>query len=250
MKTNSELRRGQRRDLDLFVRKYFGEITSKILGIEHTRIYRTADTVPGLQPHAQLTLQHRIVNSAWKTFRSLSSRRLWLLVHFDSRTTYTKRESQIVGDSLARVVCEGVRNMSYEPDTIVWHELESWRYQSMGREFPKEVSRIDLQIVDGNPKLELWGPTEAYMVPHLPAEVVRERVSAKERHLKGYLSKCNEIWLLMVLDTGVSSNHFEVDEELLANRFSTSFSKLFLFRAFHSELFELETHPPGIICCI
>lgn len=257
MKANSELRRGQHTDLDLFVRKYFGEIKaevehgdkpdliiglgSKVLGVEHTRIYRTADTVAGLQPHAQLALQHRIVNSAWQKFRSLSSRTLWLVVRFDRTTTYTKRESELVGDSLAQVICDGIQNMPYEPDRIVWHELESWRYQSAGRAFPKEVSRIDFQIVDGNPKLELWGPTEAYMVPHLFAEVVQERVSKKEKRLTEYLSKCDEVWLLMVLDTGVSSNHFEVDEKLLANRFSTSFSKLFLFRAFHSELFELKT---------
>jgi hypothetical protein len=258
MKAHSDSRHGQRADLELFVRKYFGhhgglvhgdkpDLTidsgCKRIGVEHTRIYRSAGTVAGLQPQAQLALQHRIVNCAWQRFRALSSRRLWLLVHFDRTTTYTKRESQVVGDSLARVVHEGTVNLPYQPDTIVWHELESWRHQSLGREFPKGVSQIDLQIVDGNPKLELWGPTEAYMVPDLSVEVVRERVVAKEKRLNEYLSKCDEVWLLMVLDTGVSSNHFEIHDDLLETEFFSSFSKLMLLRALHSELFELKTRP-------
>ncbi len=257
MKAKRDQRNSQRADLEMFVRKYFGhkpgelehgdkpdltiDLGCKIVGIEHTRIYRAADTVAGLEPHAQLAVQHRIVDSAWQEYRTLSSRKLWLLVQFDNATTYTKRESREVGNSLARVVHERVSNMPYQPDIIVWHELESWRYQRLRREFPKEVKRIDLQIVDGNPKLELWGPAYTYMVPHLSPSTVQERVAAKETRLGEYLLRCNEAWLLMVLDTGVPSNHFEIDESLLETKFHTSFSKLVLFRAFHSELFELKT---------
>lgn len=216
--------------------------TPGTIGIEHTRIYRTVGAVAGLQPHAQLAVRHRIVHLAWQRFRILSCRKLWLLVHFAHATTYTKREAQVVADSIAQVVHEATLNMA-QPDSIVWYELESWRYQRLRREFPKEVTRIDLQIVDGNPKLELWGPPEAYMVPHLPAEVVQERLVRKEKQLQEYLSRCTEVWLLMVLDTGVSSNHFEVDLSLLETEFQTSFSKLLLFRAVHSELFELKIEP-------
>lgn len=48
----------------------------------------------------------------------------------------------------------------------------------------------------------------------------------------------------MVVDTGVPSNHFEADDELLlATEFHTTFSKVILLRAFHSELFELKVLP-------
>lgn len=249
-------RTSQRADLELFVRKYFGmkytdyahddspdltiKLGSKVVGIEHTRIYR-ADSTTGLEPHAQLREQHRIVSFAWHAYRALSGRKLWLIVHFDNETSYAKRETVSLGDELARIVYEETLNIPDQTDKIIWHDVESWRYQTSARRFPKGVNRIDFQVVDGNPKLELWGPAYAYMVPHLPALTVKQRVDTKEARLPKYLSKCDEAWLLMVLDTGVPSNHFDVDEELLETKFATSFSRLILFRVTHSEIFELRT---------
>lgn len=252
-------RSSQRADLDSFVRHYFAqqprrmdhgdkpdlviEFDAKVIGLEHTRIYRTTGAVSGLEPHAQLAVQHHIVYSAWQEYSTLSSRKLWLLVDFDDVTTYKKRESQSVSSLLARVVYEGAANIPSQSGEIIWHTLEAWRYQRIGREFPKEVRRIDFQIVDDNPKLELWGPAYAYMVPHLSVESVKERILAKEKQLDEYLLKCEEAWLLIVVDTGVPSNHFQIDEELLATEFHTAFSKVLLYRSFHTEVFELKVLP-------
>jgi hypothetical protein len=259
MRVEYEERTSQRADLELFIREYFGNISvdfshgdspdltiklgSKVVGVEHTRIYRARDSMTGLEPHAQLREQHRIVSYAWEAFRAFSTRKLWLVVHFDNETSYTKRESRSLGDSLAKIVHEETLHIPYQPDRIIWHDRERWRYETCGRLFPKGVNRLDFQIVDGNPKLELWGPAHAYMVPHLSALTVKERVENKETRLPKYLTKCDEAWLLMVLDTGVPSNHFDIDEELLETEYSTLFSKLLLFRATHSEIFELKTGP-------
>jgi len=252
-------RSSQRADLDAFVRHYFTQqpkelnhgdkpdliikVGAKVIGIEHTRIYRTAGTISGLEPHAQLAVQHHIVHSAWQEYSALSSRKLWLLVDFEDVTTYKKRESQFVSSSLARVVHKGAANRPSQSGEIVWHTLESWQYRRLGREFPKEVRRIDFQIVDANPKLELWGPAYAYMVPHLSIESVEERTLEKEKRLGEYLLKCDEAWLLIVVDTGVPSNHFQIDEELVATEVHTAFSKVLLFRSFHAEVFELKVLP-------
>lgn len=249
-------RSSQRRDLELFVQKYFGtkctnyahddspdltiKIGSKVVGIEHTRIYRR-DSTTGLEPHAQLTEQHRIVSYAWHAYRALTGRRLWLLVHFDTETSYAKRETASIGDALAQLVYSETLTIPDDTDRIIWRDVESWRYQTSSPRFPKGVNRIDFQVVDRNPNLELWGPAYAYVVPHLSALTVKERVDTKEVLLAKYLSKCDEAWLLMVLDTGVPSNHFDIDEELLETKFATSFSRLILFRVTHSEIFELRT---------
>jgi hypothetical protein len=261
MKAEKDRRVSERADLARFVCHYFErepELTygdrpdlivnldGKVIGVEHTRIYRTSGAVSGLEPHAQLAVQHRIVDLAWKEYSATSPHKLWLLVSFDDVTTYKMRESQAAASQLVRVVSQAVAGVSHHPRTIEWHELESWQLRGRGVAFPEGVRRIDFQIVDDNPKLELWGPAHTYMVPHLPAERIRERISEKEERIQDYLSKCDEAWLLVVIDTGVPSNHFEADDELLATEFRTAFSKVILLRSFHSELFELKVLPKVI----
>ncbi len=255
MKEEKDRRISERADLAFFVRNYFEQepeltysdkpdliinLDGKEIGIEHTRIYRAADPTSGLEPHAQLAVQHRIVDSARKEFSTSSSSKLWLLVSFEDVTTYKMRESQAIASLLARVVNEAIAHVTYQPGTITWHQLESWQFQHHGLDFPKGIRQIDFQIVNDNPKLELWGPAYAYMVPHLAATRIKERISEKEKRIQDYLSKCDEVWLLIVIDTGVPSNHFEADEELLATEFRTSFSKVILLRSFHTEIFELK----------
>jgi hypothetical protein len=252
-----EQRDSERADLDLFVRQYFSQkpkdiehrdkpdliinLDEKVIGIEHTRIYRTSGATSGLEPHAQIAVQHRIVDSAWKEFSSISSSKLWLLVSFEDVTTYKMRESRDVGRLLAQVVNETVAQISHQPGTIVWHTLEAWQFQTRGLNFPHGIKQIDFQIVDDKPKLELWGPAYSYMVPHLSVERIQERISEKEKRIQDYLLSCDEVWLLIVIDTGVPSNHFEADQELMETFFHTSFTKVILLRSFHTELFELKT---------
>jgi len=257
---NTDRRSNQQADLDLFVSKFFTKgpkglshgdkpdltfnLDDKVIGIEHTRMYRTLGQVSGLEPHSQLAVQHRIVQAAWEEYLTLSSRKLWLLAYFEDVTTYKKRDSQAVANLMARVVHERVEHTTHSPGEIIWHELESWRYQKAGIEFPEGVKRISFQIVEDNPELELWVPAHTLMVPHLSVDSVKERIYLKERQIQSYLSKCDEVWLLLVLDTGVPSNHFVIDEDLLATEFRSLFSKIFLFRTFHSELFELKVLGP------
>jgi len=186
-------RSNQKTDLYLFIRKYFTQepeglshcdrpdlifnLDEKVIGIEHTRMYRTLGQVSGLEPHSQLAVQHRIVQGALEEYLTLCSRKLWLLAYFEDVTTYKKRESQGVANLMAQVVYEKVVHTTHSPGEIAWHEMESWRYRKAGREFPDGVKRISFQIVDDNPELELWGPAHTIMVPHLSADGVKERIS-------------------------------------------------------------------------
>ena len=257
MGTEKRKRSGEREDLAQFIRLYFGSepeldygdkpdliinFDNKVLGVEHTRIYQTSGGVSGLEPHAQLAVQHRIVNLAWKEYSAASPHKLWLLVSFDDVTTYKQRDSRAVANLMVRAIREGVSRVSHRPGTIEWHTLESWQFRRHGLDFPEGVRQIDFQILDDS-KLELWGPAHALMVPHLSVERLKERISEKEKRIQDYLAKCDEVWLLVVVDTGVPTNHFEADEELLATEFQTSFSKVVLLRSFHSELFELKMLP-------
>ena len=260
MKAMKQERKSQVSDLNLFLRTYFKDLPEdiihddrpdltirlgdRVVGIEHTRIYRTLGEISGLEPHAQEVLQFQIVDKARQLHSAISSEKLWLSVDFEDVTTYRKKEIQIVAGSIAKVVQNALIQLPSNRANGLWYEIEEWRHRRLGLEFPRQVKKIDFQVVD-NPGYEVWGPSYGYVVPHLSVESVREKIEIKENLLPDYLSNCNEVWLLIVADTGVPSNHFEIDQDLLSEQFSTRFSKVFLMRFFHSDLHELRIAPKG-----
>ncbi len=258
MKAMKQERNSQVSDLELFLRTYFKSLPEDVIhddrpdliirlgdravGIEHTRIYRTLGEISGLEPHAQEALQFQIVDKAWQLHSGISSEKLWLSVDFEDVTTYRKKEVQLIADSIARVVQDALMHLLSNRDDGLWYQIEEWRHRRLGLEFPRQVKKIDFQMVD-NPGYEIWGPSYGYVVPHMSVERVRGKIEIKEKQLPDYLSKCNEVWLLIVADTGVPSNHFEIDQDLLSEQFSTRFSKVFLMRSFHLDLHELSIVP-------
>jgi hypothetical protein len=254
MKEKNITRSNQEKDLVLFLHYYFHTMPENIehrdkpdlvirldkqtIGIEHTRVYRTLGGLSGLEPHAQEVLQFQIVEEAWQRYSAVSSKRLWLTVDFDNDTSYRKKEVKAVAASIERVVQDAVQKLPTDRANETWYKIEAWRHRRLGLEFPQQVRKIDFRVVN-KPGFEVWGPTYGYVVPHLTIDMIRERIESKEKQLRDYCSECNEFWLLIVADTGVPSNHFEIDQNVLSMQFTTRFSKVFLMRSFHSNLHEL-----------
>lgn len=260
MRVTKDRQRSQRADLELFAQRYFAEAPKKLqhgdrpdliinlcqgqIGVEHTRIYRTSGSTSGLEPHAQEAVQHRIVEYGWKEFLTLSRVKLWLIVQFNDVTTYKKREYRVIGEVLAHVVYDAV--VAIAPlgrRREGWCEIEAWRYHGQGHCFPEGIKQVSYQFVE--PKLEFWGPSYSYIVPHLSVGRVGERITNKEKNIEEYLLKCDEVWLLIAVDTGMPSNHFEIDAELLGTKFQTRFSKVLIMRSLHSEIYELKVASRG-----
>ena len=262
MKAMKQERNSQVSDLDLFLHTYFKDVPEDVthddrpdlimrlgdraVGIEHSRVYRTLGKISGLEPHAQEVLQFQIVDKAWQLHSAVSSEKLWLSVDFADSTTYRKKEVQVIADSIAKVVRDALMHLPSNGANGLWYNIEEWRHRRLGLEFPRQIKKIDFQVVE-NPGYEIWGPSYGYVVPYLSIERVREKIEIKEKQLPDYLSKCTEVWLLIVADTGVPSNHFEIGQDLLSEQFSTRFSKVFLMRSFHLDLHELRIVPKNCL---
>lgn len=241
----------ERKHLEFLIGKQFGDtelyprfgespdliidVKGTTIGVEHTQLFLSHTGPPGLAPIAQETLQKKIVLKAWNIFRQHKLPSLWVIVTFEDATTYFGKDVDRTALMVATTVEQFLRK---NPKEQVWYKLEAWRARRTTQEWPTGVVQIDVQLVP-DPSLEVWGPGQSYMVPHLQVADIQTTIDAKNERVADYLRQCSHVWLLIVVDDGSQASHFDVDDDVLNYPFSTLFSRLFLLRRLHEELFEL-----------
>ena len=85
-----------------------------------------------------------------------------------------------------------------------------------------------------------WSPITGFWVPDAPAEKIQEVINKKSRNVNGYLSGCDEVWLLMI-ETGSPSSYYEGFEKLNKLRFKSGFTRTLIGRIPNGEVVELMT---------
>jgi hypothetical protein len=218
------------------------------LGIEHTSLLIEVPNWPsGRQMKAQERLQFQIAQRAFELFRSQVSLPLYLTVQFDEPYEYETRDVPIVATELCRAVLQSLTLT--QPALAQGHDVrvESWQFRHRGLAFPSRVSSFHYSVV--SPIAELWGPADAYVVPHITLTDLESRIAKKEPLLDAYLKRCDKCWLLIATDAGLRSSHFNAaSEELIHHSYVTRFENLFLMHATHRTLTSLraitghETH--------
>jgi hypothetical protein len=87
----------------------------------------------------------------------------------------------------------------------------------------------------------VWGPNYGYAVPGVSIDLIEERLRDKESRLDEYRRRCDEVWLLIVTDTGTRASHFDVPGSVVSATYSTGFERLYLLIIFHHSLLRLST---------
>lgn len=85
-----------------------------------------------------------------------------------------------------------------------------------------------------------WTPIASFWVPDVPVEKIQEVINRKSNKIAGYLSGCDEVWLL-ILETGSPSSYFDGFEKLQTTTFTTQFQRTLIGRIPTGELIELRT---------
>lgn len=214
---------------------------SRIIGVEHTRLYHESTTLAvGQQRKPQELLHVKIVRTAQQIFKQQSSVPLWLAVTFTEPYNLRKRDVSEIAQSLADVVFTSVSTGVDLFQRLTITTVSPWDYEHERRPFPQGVQAIHYTVQD-NPKYEVWGPTYGYGVPDLAVEGIEATISVKDARVLEYRKRCDQAWLLMVTNLGMPSSHFTIGEEVLRNTFSTGFDRLFLLTDGNSQLIELKT---------
>ena len=225
---------------DLLVRQ-----DSKVIGVEHTRLYREEDGIPsGRQRRPQESLHVQIVDRAFEKYQTRRSTPLWLYVTFEEPFDCRKRDVDMLAARLAEAVDASLSEKGTAPKSheVVW--VWTWEARRRSLPWPEGIREFHYSILD-NPGLELWAPSYGYAVPTISVALLSDVIRRKESRLARYSTRCDESWLLIVTDAGTPASHFSVPEAIISGVYKTAFERLYLFTLFHRNLVQLGTEPPA-----
>jgi hypothetical protein len=184
----------------------------KVVGIEHTRLYREDPMIPaGRQLRPQEKIHWRLVERANEIFHQLSARLLWLYVIFKEPFNYRQYDIEHEATILAQSVLEALSRSPASDTGGSVVRIQSWKAQQLGLPFPAGVDTYDFTVVR-KPGLELWAPAYGGVVPTLTAQQLEVVIREKETRLVRYRSRCATVCLLVVTDAGLPSSHFDITD--------------------------------------
>jgi hypothetical protein len=216
---------------------------SRVIGIEHTRLYREDKAIPsGRQLLPQERLHWEIVDQACQRFRGRQQTPLQLYVEFKEPFNSRKSDIASIGNALTCVVEWSLHEHRPQGGEVVW--VWQWEAERRGIPWPDAIQQFNYCIT--SPEFEVWGPSYGYAVPSVDFDVIDSRVRDKEARLNDYRQRCDEIWLLIVTDTGTPAAHFEVSDSVLSATYKTAFHRVYLLTIFHRSLTRLNVEPCAI----
>jgi hypothetical protein len=213
----------------------------KVIGIEHTRLYREVPTIPaGRQLRPQEKIHWRLVERAREIFQQRSNRLLWLYLTFKEPFDYRQYDIEQEATLLAQSILAALSRSPASGSGEAVVRMQSWKAQQLGLPFPAGVDAYDFTVVH-KAGLELWAPVYGGAVPTLTPQQLEKVIREKETRLDRYRSRCATVWLLVVTDAGLPSSHFDITEALEHHLFRSSFDRIFLLTPFQRRLIELRT---------
>ncbi len=200
----------------------------RILGVEVTELYRPPEA--GKQPLQEAeSLQTRIVDQAQSIYEANGGPPLYVSVVFGFYERFNKKDVMALASRLAKFISSLSIN---EGDRL---QLENM-YED--RNYPEEITMLFIDRSPGH-KQALWHPFGAVMVPGCAPKEIQARVDAKNKLCDVYRKKCQEIWLLIVVDGFSLSTLIDLPDETLNHTYESQFDRIFLFENFRLKPFEL-----------
>jgi hypothetical protein len=177
--------------------------------------------------------QETILSEAQKIFEQQHQLPLHVAVSFEERASWKKRDCEQVSIFLAEAVNQLVLNARDSPHyqtqfDIVLEDIEHTHISRISVLYLKQLT------------IPCWSPLGRFWVPNAPVEELQKIIRKKTQNVDGYLSGCDEVWLL-ILETGAQSSYFSNFEKLLLHTFESGFAKTMIGRISKGELLMLKT---------
>ena len=202
-------------------------LNGKRIGIEMTALI--------LDEHAREreAKQDAILNEAQKLFDAKLQLPLHVTVDFSASANWRNLERKNVAKLLANFVQRFVLGVKDLPDSQVQFTI---RTEAFIHPCIHSVSIFFLNRLT----VPCWTPITTFWVPNAPVEKIQEIINRKSKNVNGYLTGCDEVWLLL-LETGSPSSYFDHLEKLQEATFESDFSRTLLGRISKGELLTLQT---------
>lgn len=188
----------------------------KIIGVEHTRLFAEPGKGKAVF-QAKEALIEKICEAVHKEYvrRGLPpiEAKLHLGPCFFSKAgilDFAKRIVELVAKHLPPEVGRCWIDLLNEPD------------------LPQEINSIGLIRFANQTGVTFFAPRGAWITP-LASAKLQQTISEKAKRLPGYLTRCNEVWLLLAAAGETLSTTYELSNEVLTKSFDDAgFTRLYL----------------------
>ncbi len=179
--------------------------------------------------------QDKILHEAQKQFENQYQMPLHVSVFFAESANWQKINRQQVASFVTDIVTSSISKVKEFAQhkshfSIRKDRLNHSHIRSIGISFSNKLT------------IPCWSPITSFMVPDAPIETIQDIINRKSRNLQGYLSGCDEVWLLM-LETGSPSSYYDGFEKLGEFTFTSGFARTLIGRIPNGEVVELLTQP-------
>jgi hypothetical protein len=203
---------------------------SKLLGIEITDFVRRVKRDSPLSLRTVENLHAMVALQAKAIFEAKYDIPLWIALHWDDRFRFSKKDVPRVASQLIDVIEKDIPREIYEGTSFNW--------DSHG-DFPifEALHRISVRRLKDRTK-GVWAEVESGFIGGTIADI-QEIVDAKEPKVQSYLTKCDEVWLLIIADGTHISSTLDFDVEPSAT-LHTQFARVLLYNGESKSVFRLK----------
>lgn len=204
------------------------QLANKRIGIEMTTLIVNEHLVQ------RSSSQEAILSEAQKIFEQQHQLPLHVAVSFIDGASWRKRDCQRVSIFLADAVSQLILKIKDVPQyqtqfNIAVDDFEHTHISGVSVFYSKQLT------------VPCWTPLGSFWVPNAPVEQVQRIIERKNNNINGYMSGCDEVWLLLI-ETGSPYSYFDRFDKLQAYVFNSDFAKTMIGRISKGELIKLNTN--------
>jgi hypothetical protein len=202
------------------------------IGIEHTEIFRGADTQRGSALRASESLEDRVAQLACQTYAHAGHPPVHVTLHWYCHMPVKRNRVVALAHDIAAFVAEHVPQLD---ESLLVHYPHS-----LSALLPREVDTVHIGRL-GNMRQNFWASARGTYVPDLAVGDVEGAIARKETKVLEYRASCDELWLLLVLDGFSPAAYLAISEAVRTHTFTTSADEVFLFEYFDRRVTHLRS---------
>lgn len=180
-------------------------------------------------------IQESVLKEAQKEFEERYALPLHVTVSFTDSLEDKGLKKKLVAEHLAEII---IHQISQIKDELKNQESFSINLNRLNNQYFHSISIFYLSKLT----IPCWSPLNSFWVPELPHIYIQEVITQKSKKVKGYLSGCEEVWLL-ILENGSPSSYFDNYENVESIVFESAFSKTIIGRIPQEDLINLKVKP-------
>jgi hypothetical protein len=192
--------------------------SSKRLGVEVTDFVRRLND-SSLTLRTIESLHAMVANAARAKFESKHRIPLWTGLHWDSRFKFRKKDVDGIASQLTALIESDIPPTAHEGTTFDW--------ESHG-DLPifEAIHRVSVRRLKDR-ATGVWAAIDAGFIGGNMADI-QAVVDLKEPKIRSYLSRCDEVWLLIVADGARISSTLDLESEP-GSEVRTQFARVLLY---------------------